>query len=675
MAYQVRFTDSANKGNLIVDDNTINQETSLDIPGRQTTAYGTAIAENFLHLLENFANTTEPTNPVEGQLWYDSTEGVNQLKVYDGTTWAAAGGLKKALQEPDVANSVAGDLWVDTDSQQLYLFSGAGWVLVGPEFADGLKTGTTSTQIIGTDDLEHTVLIVEVQAYPVAIVSIDEFIPKTTIEGFTTIKPGINLSTRDIAAEGAPKLFGPVEKAENLIVGSNVVPAANFLRTDQTNIANFPLRIKNDGGITLGVASQMQFGVSGNTGIIQNTTNGASIDIKTKNNDVISSTLTIDPNLRVGINNPAPEETLDVAGSARITGAVTLTNATESNSISSGSLVLKGGAGIAKDLNVGGSLTVAGGTTASNIIPDVNNNRRLGNELVRWQSVYATNFYGNLVGSVSGTVSGKSSSTDKLASSTTFQMTGDVTSPSFAFDGQAGGSTKTFNTSISNAFIANKTATGTSRSDDEILINRVSGTTGIFKISKSAFIASIPTNPPGMIVPFAGTVVPSGWLLCDGSEIDQSVYPTLFSTIGFNFKDASLISDLGVTKFALPDLRGRFPLGLDDMGGSAAGRVTGLRGSELGNTGGSEDVTIGSTNLPDHKHTLQADNGDQFYTIIDEPLDGTSDPSAVSIDAPTGTAIAQALGTTGGVIGGTGNALDVMNPFMAINYIIFTGDV
>ena len=277
MAYQVRFTDSANKGNLIVDDNTINQETSLDIPGRQTTAYGTAIAENFLHLLENFANTTEPTNPVEGQLWYDSSEGVNQLQVYDGTSWAAAGGLKKSLTEPDVANSVTGDLWVDTDTQQLYLFSGSGWVLVGPEFSDGLQTGATSTQIIGTDDATYTVLILEVRTYPIAIISADEFTPKTTIDGFSTIYPGINLSTRNITGDGASKLFGPAEKAENLIVGSETVPAANFLRTDKANIANFSLKIKNDSGLTLGVGSQLQLGVAGNSAIIQNTTNGMKI--------------------------------------------------------------------------------------------------------------------------------------------------------------------------------------------------------------------------------------------------------------------------------------------------------------------------------------------------------------------------------------------------------------
>jgi hypothetical protein len=82
MAYTINYTDVANKGTITVEDSTINSETTLKIPGRNTTAYGAVIAENFLHLLENFAATTEPSNPVEGQIWYDNTLGVESLKVY-----------------------------------------------------------------------------------------------------------------------------------------------------------------------------------------------------------------------------------------------------------------------------------------------------------------------------------------------------------------------------------------------------------------------------------------------------------------------------------------------------------------------------------------------------------------------------------------------------------------
>ena len=55
---------------------------------------------------------------------------VDQLKLYDGTTWISAPGLKKATQRP-MPTIVTGDPWVDTDNQQLYLYTGLGWVLVG----------------------------------------------------------------------------------------------------------------------------------------------------------------------------------------------------------------------------------------------------------------------------------------------------------------------------------------------------------------------------------------------------------------------------------------------------------------------------------------------------------------------------------------------------------------
>ena len=155
MAYTVSHTDLANKGTITVEDNTINQVTSLDIPGRNTTAYGTAIADNFLHLLENFAFNTSPRNPVEGQLWYDTTVGVDQLKIYDGTNWISASGLKKATNEPAANQSVIGDLWVDTDNQQLYLYTGSGWILVGPTFSDGLATGIKPSVITGKIGRAH----------------------------------------------------------------------------------------------------------------------------------------------------------------------------------------------------------------------------------------------------------------------------------------------------------------------------------------------------------------------------------------------------------------------------------------------------------------------------------------------------------------------------------------
>ena len=116
MPYTINFTDVTNKGSIVVEDNDINTPTSLSPVGLNTTSYGVEFNQNFLKLLENFANTNPPSNPVEGQLWYDSTAGSEQLKVYDGTQWVASGGLKKATTAPGASNSLTGDPWVDTDN-------------------------------------------------------------------------------------------------------------------------------------------------------------------------------------------------------------------------------------------------------------------------------------------------------------------------------------------------------------------------------------------------------------------------------------------------------------------------------------------------------------------------------------------------------------------------------
>ena len=248
MAYTISFTDAVNKGTITIEDNTVNNETSVNFPGKNTTSYGTVISENFLHILENFANSSAPLRPIEGQLWFDTTAGVNQLKVYDGANWVASGGLKKAINQPSASESISGDLWVDTNAQQLYLFTGSGWILIGPQYSQGLTTGATPETVIGTDDLSYNIVKLEVEAQTVAIISKSSFTPKITIPGFSALNPGVNLSSTNFGAD-VNKLYGTSEKAEPLVVGNTTVAAGNFLRSDTTSLTDFPIKIKTDEGL------------------------------------------------------------------------------------------------------------------------------------------------------------------------------------------------------------------------------------------------------------------------------------------------------------------------------------------------------------------------------------------------------------------------------------------
>jgi microcystin-dependent protein len=671
MAYSIPFTDEANKGSIIVEDGTLNEQTSIKFPGRNYTGYGNAISENFLRLLENFANNQEPARAIEGQLWYDSTPGREQLKVYDGTSWRPAGNVNKAASEPDVANTQRGDLWVDTDSQQLYLNSGSGWILVGPDFSDGLATGSSPETVIGTDNREYSIIIFEVQAQPVAIMATEEFTPKTSISGFSTLRPGVNLSNRNITGAGAPRFLGTSEKSENLIVNSETVPAANFLRGDIDSTSEFPLNVRNNIGIRIGTDAALNLGVEGQAGIIQHQIEGSNIDVRIRSGGSARTVLRVDSSLRLGVNNEAPDEALDVVGNIQTDSSLFVNGTEQSDAINAGSIVAKGGVGIAKNLNVGGNSRFANLATFANVIPDGNTTRNLGTAETKWQTVHATTFVGNLTGNVSGTVSGVAGSAEKLASATTFQLTGDVSSPALLFDGQQGGSTKLFQTSISNAFIGNREEITATNVDDEILVNRVSGATGLFKVSRRTLLDSVPVNPPGVILPYAGESAPPGWLLCDGSEYRRSEFNALFTAIGYAFGARPTVED---GFFRVPDFRGRMPLGADNMGGTAANTVEAGYADGVGQVGGSDKVSVAVENLPEHEHDLKGDSGDQYYAIRD--VAGTpNDIEAITYDAPTGLGNGQAYPNSGGLIApdGSGEPLDVMNPTVTVNYIIYTG--
>lgn len=95
-----------------------------------------------------------------------------------------------------------------------------------------------------------------------------------------------------------------------------------------------------------------------------------------------------------------------------------------------------------------------------------------------------------------------------------------------------------------------------------------------------------PTSIPGLIEPFAGTVIPTGYLLCDGSAVSRSTYATLYAVIGDTFGAGD-----GETTFNLPDLGGRVPLGMS-------------QGHALGTTGGRETVTLTESELPAHVHEV-----------------------------------------------------------------------
>jgi microcystin-dependent protein len=130
------------------------------------------------------------------------------------------------------------------------------------------------------------------------------------------------------------------------------------------------------------------------------------------------------------------------------------------------------------------------------------------------------------------------------------------------------------------------------------------GSVSLASLASAVAEALIPT---GSLAPFAGSSIPSGWLACFGQTVSRTTYAGLFAAIGTTYG----VGD-GSTTFGLPDLRGRSIFGRDDMGGTAASRITnaisGITGTTLGAVGGDQSMQQHNHNVtdPGHTHTVPA---------------------------------------------------------------------
>lgn len=742
MTYQVTYTETTNpaKAPIVVQDQVLNNQTNLTFVGKNYSGYAPLVAANFLHLLENFAAPTAPGSansavqgtPVQGQLWFDNSTGQNILKVFDGTQWTAAGAVKKATSAP---TGLTGDLWIDTNNKQLYIYSGSTWLLVGPQFASGTKTGPQAEVIIDTSNppVSHNVITLYANNTLQAIISADQFTPKTTLAGFSTIYPGVNIANVNAAgstvteALSVNKFWGTAKSADNLNIANTVVSASNFLRSDQTSTTNFPLQVNNSGGIRLG--SSLNFSItSDNTQtLFYSSTPGTSINFQVNNNaDGLVTLLHLDPNEYVGIgkNNTNPLEVLDVAGNIRATGEIYNQSNLDSTKVGSGALVTTGGLSVNLNSNFGASISIYAPTTApgtqsvssaiylNNLVNGESGAPQAGPVIMPgsdaaahlydigtasrpFRNVYADTFTGAFTGSVTGTVTGNiTGSAGSLSNSTAFSLAGDVTAPAINFNGAPATGTVAFQTTVGTSIITGKTALTDSLLGDQLLVYRndqvVNGATvagGLRQTTKAQFLSNVATVPVGAIMPFAGPTPPKGYVLCDGSEVPISTYPQLYAVIGYTYKLP--INLQGQNTFGLPDLRGRFPLGADNMNNNItvpsksdaktnittintpAGNVTDITARVLGNTSGNSIETLAVSNLPQHTHSLSSGNA-QYYAV---GLPGaTGDGLGTSNVGPPTSTTGLGYGSSGNVNSSSiGQPFSLMNPYQTINYIIFTG--
>ena len=111
-------------------------------------------------------------------------------------------------------------------------------------------------------------------------------------------------------------------------------------------------------------------------------------------------------------------------------------------------------------------------------------------------------------------------------------------------------------------------------------------------VERARIPQSVNLLPSGMITPYSGAADIAGWLLCDGREVSRSTYANLFAVVGTIYGEGNT-----TTTFNIPDLRGRFLRGSDNMGTGAAGRDPNAGARTAMASGGATGATVGSVQL------------------------------------------------------------------------------
>ena len=276
MAYQV---DKFNGQFFVsVEDGTIDTSSDLRFVGKNYAGYGEVQNENFLHLMENFSNTTAPPKQVTGQIWFDSAN--KKLKFYDGVKWKLAGGAEVSPTAP--SGLTTGDFWWDNSAKQLYAYTGTEFTLVGPESSPELGASTIVAAVVKgtaiTSIGPHTILQVFADDKIIGIYSKTEFTldnSQNPIEDFSVIKKGFTLakSQTGISTDDYV-LWGTASNAAKL----GGFSADEYIRTGDSA---FPGEVAfSDPGFTVGDGNDLRVRVENGDEVIIENRLGNSITFK-----------------------------------------------------------------------------------------------------------------------------------------------------------------------------------------------------------------------------------------------------------------------------------------------------------------------------------------------------------------------------------------------------------
>lgn len=649
MAYNIYKSDGSQLVTLddyIIDNSTL----SINLIGKNVSGYGAQQNENFLYLLENFSKETPPANPVTGQLWYDKASNVMRPMVYDGGTWRPLSVTLVSNTSTDsslvsgaiISSQATGDFWYNTDKEQLFINTGTGYSLVGPEAVPGFgQTKLSSEELLDNSLQPHPVIKIVLDGEVIGVLSNVSFqggVEASNL-GFSNVYRGLTLKDYNINTRYST-------------TSTDVVFHGLHEQLDET----YPRRNQDEhitGNWIVDNNYMFQFGSAGNSKITFENPGGGFPD-------------------RLVIEHGAGNIVLSSnGGTITFNGDAFAPNA--DGTVSLGATGQRYENVFAQTLNAGGALgagNIVGiwalGASAQ-LNPDGDNGNDLGQAALRWKNVYTFNLNS---GADQGTIKGnwqledsiefvpETDGANDLGSSgrrfntifanglsasdpySSLQITGEVTADGSLIPAQdqvynIGSTDKKYNTIYTSDFDATSASIGsltatlnklsdsfannitrfdrdaqlTANSDGRLPTQKaVKAYVDAVKNALITSISDLQTSlqdqindlkfvPSGAIFHLATSTCPSGYLICDGDSYSTTAYPALFAAIGYTYGGSG-------TTFKVPDLRGLFVRGVDLGRGIDSSRVF---GSEQADAIGSHQHNV------DDLYGLNDDQGPAVY--------------------------------------------------------------
>jgi hypothetical protein len=181
----------------ILEDASLDLTTNLSFVGRNYSGYGEIVNENLLKLLENFSNTTPPSRPLMGQLWFNSTGDQRRLNVcYDGKRFKGLATLQVQSNPPSAATR--GELWWDTTNNQLKAYNGSSYLTIGPTAVSSSNASWTFTEETYVDvetNTSYSIPFIKGNLNSRPAVAITAFLDLITTSTVKVINSNLNSST------------------------------------------------------------------------------------------------------------------------------------------------------------------------------------------------------------------------------------------------------------------------------------------------------------------------------------------------------------------------------------------------------------------------------------------------------------------------------------------------